>query len=126
MGPLAFPLERMAKELNLTGEQGETLRGLRQAFLRDTLPWRNELVVKRIDLRDLLQNPEADPDRVLSKQREVSELEAKIRERMVVYHLEMRKTLTPEQIRLLPPAFDALGGGRHRMMRGPRPFRGAD
>jgi hypothetical protein len=27
--------------------------------------------------------------------------------------------LTPEQVRLLPPAIDSPGPGRHRMMRGP-------
>jgi len=124
--PTGYPLERMAKDLNLNEEQIASLQNLRQEFLRDTLPWRNELVVKRMDLQDLIRQPKADPDRVLSKQREVSELESKIQERMVSYQLEIRKVLSPEQIRLLPPAFDSPGPGRHRMIRSPGPFHGRE
>ena len=126
MGPMLYPLEKMAKDLNLTEDQIAGLQNLRQGFLRDTLPWRNDLVIKRMDLQDLLRQPKADPDQVLAKQREVSELESKIQEKMVVYQLEIRKVLTPEQIRLLPPAFDSHGPGRHRMMRGHGPVRGKE
>jgi Spy/CpxP family protein refolding chaperone len=126
MGSMFYPLERMAKDLNLTEDQIASLQNLRQGFLRDTLPWRNDLVVKRMDLQDLLRQPAADPNRVLSKQREVSELESKLQERMVFYQLEVRKVLTPEQIRLLPPAFDSPGPRRHRMMRDHGPFRGRE
>jgi Spy/CpxP family protein refolding chaperone len=123
MGPMPYPLEQMTKDLKLTDDQNASLQNLRHGFLRDTLPWRNDLVVKRMDLQDLLRRPESEPDRILSKQREVSDLESKIQERMVIYQLEMRKVLTPEQIRLLPPAFDSPAPGRHRMMRGPGPYR---
>ncbi len=126
MGPMANPLERLARDLNLTEEQIANLQDLRQGFLRDTLPWRNDLVIKRMVLEDLLRQPQADSNQVLSKQREVSELESKIQERMVSYQLGIRKMLTPEQIRLLPPGFDSPGPGRHRMRRGPGPFRGRE
>jgi Spy/CpxP family protein refolding chaperone len=126
MGPRPFPLERLARDLNLTEDQIASLQNLRQGFLRDTLPWRDDLLIKRMVLQDLLRQPQADSKQVLSKQREVSELESKIQERMVFYHLEIRKVLTPEQIRLLPPAFDSPGPGRHRMRRGPGPFRGRE
>lgn len=119
MGPIAYPLEKIAKELNLTETQISALQDLRQGFLRDTLPWRNDLVVKRMNLQDLLRQPHPDPNRVLDMQREVSELESKIQERMVSYQFEFRKTLTAEQISLLPPAFGPPGFGGHRMRRGP-------
>jgi Spy/CpxP family protein refolding chaperone len=120
---MGYPLEQMARELKLTDEQIVGLQKLRQGFMRDTLPWRNELVVKRMDLQDLLNQSKAEPEQILAKQREVSELESRIQERLVVFQLEIRKVLTPEQIRLLPPAFDSPGPGRHRMMRGPGPYR---
>ena len=126
MGPMNSPLERLAKDLNLTEEQIASLQNLRQGFLRDTLPWRNDLVVKRMDLEELLRQPQTDSKQVLGKQREVSDLESKIQERMVSYQLEIRKVLTPEQIRLLPPALDSPGPERHRRMRGPGPFRGRE
>ncbi|RPJ33326.1 MAG: periplasmic heavy metal sensor, partial [Deltaproteobacteria bacterium] len=115
MGPMLYPLERMAKDLNLTEDQIASLQDLRQGFLRDTLPWRDDLVIKRMDLQDLLRQPQTDSNQVLNKQREVSELESKIQERVVIYQLEVRKVFTPEQTRLLPPAFDSPGPGRHRM-----------
>ena len=116
MGPMQPSWEELAKELNLSPDQVANLQQLRESFFQDTLPWRNELVIKRFDLQDLLRQPQADPNQVLSKQREVSELESKIQERMVLYQLEMRKVLTPEQLNLLPPGLGSPGYGRHRMM----------
>jgi Spy/CpxP family protein refolding chaperone len=122
MGPMYYSLEELSKELNLTPEQLAGLQQLRQSFFQDTLGWRNELVIKRFDLQDLLRQPQADTNQVLSKQREVSELESRIQERMVIFQLEMRKVLTPEQIKLLPPDMGYSGFGRHRgMMRAPGP-----
>ena len=122
MGPMYSSLEELAKELNLTPNQLATLQQLRQSFFQETLGWRNDLVIKRFDLQDLLRQPQADVNQVLSKQREVSELESRIQERMVLYQLEMRKVLTPDQIKLLPPDMGSPGFGRHRgMMRGSGP-----
>jgi Spy/CpxP family protein refolding chaperone len=108
--------EGWAKELNLSPEQIASLQQLRESFFRDTLAWRNDLVIKKFDLQDLLRQPQADVNQVISKQREVSEIESRIQERMVVYQLEMRKVLTPEQVKLLPPNMGSPGYGRHRMM----------
>jgi Spy/CpxP family protein refolding chaperone len=115
MGPPHHPMQDWARQLNLTDEQMARIQELRESYLRDTLVWRNELVIKRFDLRDLLHNPQADVNQVLAKQREVSALESKIQERAVLYQLEMRKVLTPDQIKLLPPGF-GFGGFRGRQM----------
>lgn len=103
MGP---PMMDWASRLNLTEEQTTRLQELRDSYLRDTMVWRNELLIKKYDLRDLLNNPKADTNTVLAKQREISELESKVQERFLLFQIEMRKVLTPEQIQLLPP-----GGG---------------
>ncbi len=115
MGRMHDPMEDWIRQLNLTAEQMARLQEMRESYLRDTLVWRNELVIKRFDLRDLWRNPQVEPNQVLAKQREISELESKIQERAVLYQLEMRKVLTPEQIRLLPPGF-GFGGFRGRWM----------
>ena len=81
MGPMHSPMMDWASRLNLTDEQSARIQELREAYLRDTLPSRNELLVKRFDLRDLLRDPQADANAILAKQREVSELESKIQER---------------------------------------------
>jgi Spy/CpxP family protein refolding chaperone len=118
MGPMHPPMEDWVRQLNLTAEQMARLQEMRESYLRDTLVWRNELVIKRFDLRDLWRNPQVDPNQVLAKQREISELESKIQERAVLYQLEMRKVLTPEQIKLLPPGFGFGGFRGWRMMPG--------
>src|SRR4030043_1289553 len=117
-GPMYPPMQEWVRRLNLTGGQTAKLQTLRHSYLRDTLVWRNELAVKRFDLQDLLQNPQAEDQQILARQREVSELEGKIQERTILHQLEIRKVLTPEQIKLIPPDFG--WGGLHgpRMMRG--------
>ncbi len=119
MDRMPFPLENMARELNLTDDQVAGLKELRGAFLRDTLEWRNDLVAKRFDLQDLMRQPQADPNQILNKQREVSDLESRIQERMILYLLDVRKTLTPDQVKRLPPGWGPPGYGRHRMMGDP-------
>jgi len=103
MDPMHPHMRDWASRLNLTEEQTAKLQELRESYLRETLIWRNDLVIKRFDLRDLLRNPQADSNTILGKQREISELESKIQERALLHQLEMRKILTPEQIQLLPP-----------------------
>jgi Spy/CpxP family protein refolding chaperone len=126
MGPMHHHMEDWSRQLNLTEEQMAKLQTIRESYLRDTLVWRNELVVKRFDLRDLLNDPQSDPNRVLAKQREISDLESKIQERTVLSQLEMRKILTPEQIRVLPPGFGFGGFQGRGMMRGGGPGRGRE
>lgn len=102
MGPMHPSMEDWASRLHLTEGQMARIQGMRESYLKDTLVWRNELVVKRFDLRDLLRDPQADSNAILGKQREISELESKIQERAILYQVEIRKVLTPEQIQLLP------------------------
>lgn len=110
VGPPHPPMMDWAGQLNLTPEQSAEIRELRGAYLRDTMAWRNELVIKRFDLRDLLRNPDSDPNAILAKQKELSELEAKIQERGLLLHLQMRQVLTPEQMKLLPPQWEGVPG----------------
>lgn len=102
-GMMMGPMMDWASRLNLSEEQTARIQELRDSYLRDTLVWRNELLIKRFDLRDMMRDPQADPNAMLAKQREISELESKIQERALLYRIEIRKVLTPEQIQLLPP-----------------------
>jgi Spy/CpxP family protein refolding chaperone len=122
MGPMHHPMVDWVRRLNLTEEQMEKLRKLREAYLQDTLAWRNERLVKRYNLRNMLRDPQADAAKILAKQREISELDAKIQERTVLFQLAAREILTPEQLQLLPRDWGGEGFEHHRMMpgRGPR------
>jgi Spy/CpxP family protein refolding chaperone len=126
MGPMHHPMEDWARQLNLTEEQTAKLQALRESYLRSTLVWRDSLVIKRFDLRDLLRDPQSDSSQVMAKQREISDLESKIQERAVLHQLEMRKVLTPEQIKLLPPWFGTGGFRGHRMMPSGGPGKGRE
>jgi Spy/CpxP family protein refolding chaperone len=110
MEPMHTPMMDWASQLNLAPDQTAKILELRESFLRDTLPWRNELVIKRFDFRDMLRDPQADSSAILAKQREISEVESKIQERALLYQLEMRKVLTPDQIKKLPPGLGILYG----------------
>ena len=110
MEPGPHPMMDWVNRLSLTEEQMAKIQELRASYLKDTLVWRNERVVKRFDLQDLLRNPQADSNTILAKQKEISELDSKIQERALLYQLEIRKVLNPEQIRLLPPHWGGMGG----------------
>jgi Spy/CpxP family protein refolding chaperone len=119
MGPMpGSMMGDWAQRLNLTEEQTARLHKLRESYLKDTLVLRNELVIKRFDLKNFLANPQADPNQVLATQREVSGLESQLQERSLLYQLEMRQVLTPEQINLLPPGLFFRGFHGPRMMPG--------
>ncbi len=75
-------------------------------------------MVKRFQLRDLFRDPQADPNQILAVQREVSELESRIEERSLIFQLELRKILTPDQIRILPPGYGPGGFPGPGMMPG--------
>jgi Spy/CpxP family protein refolding chaperone len=110
MGPMQPPMKDWVSQLRLTPDQVQKIQESREAFLRDTLAWRDELAGKRFDLRNLLRDPTADPQAILNKQREVFELDSKIQERSLLHQIEIRKVLTPEQIKLLPPHWGGMFG----------------
>ncbi len=83
--------------LNLTPEQGEKMKDLREGFLRESFPLRNEIRSKRSELRALPAQTNADEGKIQAKQKEISVLRSELREKIAKYRLEMRKILTPEQ-----------------------------
>lgn len=120
MGHMPEHWHHLMQQLNLNPEQKVRLQELREAYLRDTLVWRNELIIKKFDLRDLMRNPQTETSQILAKQREISQLEAKIQERTILYQLEIRQVLNADQQKLLPPEFfyQPPPGQRMRQWRG--------
>lgn len=110
MEPMHPPMKDWVNQLRLTPDQVQKIQESREAFLRETLAWRDELAGKRFDLRNLLRDPAADPQAILNKQREIFELDSKIQERGLLHQIEIRKVLTPEQIKLLPPYWGEMFG----------------
>ncbi len=86
-----------AAALNLTPEQNQKMQELRAAHFKETIPLRNELMGKRLELRALWAQTEPDQGKILAKQKEVNALMAQLQEKATKHRLEMRQILTPEQ-----------------------------
>ena len=83
--------------LNLTPEQNQKIQELRAAHFKETIPLRNELMGKRLELRALWAQTEPDQGKILAKQKEINALMAQLQEKGTKHRLEMRQILTPEQ-----------------------------
>ncbi len=91
-----------APGLNLTSDQTGKLTSLQQMFLNETLPTRNELATKAMELRTLMVQPGADAASITAKQKEFFDLQQKIQEKSLAYQKNAQNILTSQQISMLP------------------------
>jgi Spy/CpxP family protein refolding chaperone len=105
------------KELNLTPEQKAKFKELRRKFIEENAQLIGGLVTKRLELKLLWTDPKADSRAILAKEKELRDLQNRMRDKIVQYRLEARSSLTPEQIEKLG-LMDGrgLGFGRGFMM----------
>ncbi len=106
---------------DLTAEQSTQIQALRDGFLKEIEPLREELYTKAVDLRSLWSSPNPDAAAVRAKQKEISDLQANLQEKGTALGLEIRKVLTPEQLAQLP-AFSQNGAFGPGAGFGPRGF----
>jgi len=83
--------------LNLTAEQSEKIRALRDSFLKEVTPIRARLLSKNTELRLLWIQTKLDPDKIRAIQREVQGLKGQMQEKKTDFRLAFRNILTPEQ-----------------------------
>lgn len=118
-GGMANPY--VANYLGLTPEQTSQLQGMRERHLKEVLPLREKLMIKKQELRLLWANPRPEASQITAKQREIATLQAQIQELTTKHQLEVRGILTPEQQQRLAvgrgPGL-AGGWGKGRMARG--------
>ena len=86
------------KALNLTPEQKTKFQELRRKFNEETAQLRGTLVTKRLELQSLWTDPNANPNAIVDKEKELRDLQNQMREKAFLAKLEARKSLTPEQI----------------------------
>jgi len=89
------------KGLNLTPEQKAKFKELRRKFIRETAQLRGELLTKKLELRLLWTDPKANSQAILAKERELRDLQNRMRDKIIQHKLEFRSSLTPEQIEKL-------------------------
>jgi len=120
-GPGPGPRGALGPALNLTPEQTQKMQALRESFFKETIPQRNELQIKQLELRTLWAQTTPDQEKILAKQKEINALRAQLQEKTTMHRLEMRKVLTPEQQAQLGaygPGFGPGYGMRGGMMGG--------
>jgi Spy/CpxP family protein refolding chaperone len=83
--------------LNLTAEQMQKMQALRENFFKEKIPLRNELALRRLEMRGLWMQTNPDEAKIMAKQKEMNALRAQLGEKLTKFRLEMRKILTPEQ-----------------------------
>jgi Spy/CpxP family protein refolding chaperone len=104
------------KKLNLTLEQKAKFQELRRKFIEENAQLIGGLMAKRLELRSLWTDPKTDSKTILAKEKELRDLQNRMKDKIVQYRLEARNFLTPEQIE----KFGWMGGMDHGFGRGCR------
>jgi len=105
------------KGLNLTPEQKARFKELGRKFIEENAQLIGGLVTERLELKLLWTDPKADSRAILAKEKELRDLQNRMRDKIVQYILEARNSLTPEQIEKLGLVDGrGLGFGRSFMM----------
>jgi len=110
------PMGSSGPALNLTAEQNQKIQAMREGFFKETLPLKNEMQTKQLELRTLWAQTNPDQDKILAKQKEINALRAQLQEKRTQHQLEMRKVLTPEQQAQIGPFGPGFGPGAGRGM----------
>jgi len=87
---------------DLTAEQSTQIQALRDNFLEEIEPLRQELYEKGTELRSLWSSPNPDATAVTAMQKEMAGLQSQLQEKATILGLDIRKELTPEQLAQLP------------------------
>lgn len=90
---------------NLTAEQSTKLTDLQKKHIEETSKLRSELAVKRIELDQLLTKSQPNPEEVLAKQNELTQLQSQLQQKYLNNQLKMRNTFSAEQISQLSYGF---------------------
>jgi Spy/CpxP family protein refolding chaperone len=96
-GPGEGPKGNHMSLLNLTPEQKTKLQALRENFRKETVFLRNDIKVKRLELKTLWTVPKPDKDKIIAKQKELVDLTTQLKMKAIDFRLEARSTLTPDQ-----------------------------
>ncbi len=86
-----------SSNLNLTAEQSAKIQSLRETHLKEVTPLRTKLFTKKAELKLLWAQVNPDKNKIMSKQKEISDLQYSMKEKSTDYRLEIHKVLTPEQ-----------------------------
>jgi Spy/CpxP family protein refolding chaperone len=87
--------------LNLSKEQIDKMREIKNRYYTETRDMRYDLAQKRLEMRKLFTDSKTDDATLLGKQKELSTLRLKLMDKKAQMMIEKRKVLTPEQLQKL-------------------------
>ena len=100
----------------LTAEQSAKVQKIQSERYVEAAKARAELAAKQVELRELYRAPELDKAKIAAKQKEITALQAKQREKSEVARLAYLEVLTPEQRAQIPAYGPGYGRGHDRGM----------
>ncbi len=112
---------RWAEKLNLTDEQKKTLREMRLKHQKEMIPLRGDLKSKHLDLQSAMQADKPDQTKINALVDQIAKVKADIQKKTIAFRLEMRKQLTPEQLKMWD---ENRGRAFRKFMHDRRGFRG--
>ncbi len=84
--------------LDLTADQAEKIRSLRESLIKEISPIRLKMFDKRAELRLLWMQTNLDSKKIKATQKELMDIWGQIREKITDFRLAVRSVLTPEQV----------------------------
>jgi len=101
-----------ASDLNLSSDQVKGLDLINQGYVRETRILRSEIFSKRLELRELLTNPNVKAESIQLKSSEIIELQSKLEDRAIDYLIKVKSLLSQDQLKNWCPEqeFPFLGG----------------
>jgi Spy/CpxP family protein refolding chaperone len=97
--------------LNLTPEQSLKLQQMQGDHLKEINELQNRMFSKQADMRALWSEPNPDREKILAKDRDISELQGQMTEKATRYRLDYQNQLNEEQKSKLPASGSAMGRG---------------
>jgi zinc resistance-associated protein len=76
---------------NLTPEQSAKILELKQKFMNDTAPLRQQMLQKRIELNALWQAPNPDQAKIAAKQKELNALRDQMQQKQLDFQMQVRQ-----------------------------------
>lgn len=99
MNPVLRPRKCADLEmLELSTNQKESLRQIETQYQSQILEYRQQLMVKRLELQDQLRNGDASEASIRKKSEELEETRRLLHAKMIDYQLHIRRMLTPDQL----------------------------
>jgi Spy/CpxP family protein refolding chaperone len=91
--------EGTLNDLNLNEDQMNSIRKVKKAYVNRMVQRKTELAGKQIEFKQLIGDPNSSEESIRAKGREIESVNNQIIRDMINYEVEIRRILTPEQLR---------------------------